>query len=76
MRNKLLERQIEKHLGEKSKDPQVKKFIDAIATAPATTAPGVGGGTELHIQHPELVGQALVVDGKLLHANAFANSVS
>ena len=55
---------------------KVKKFIDAIATAPATTAPGVGGGTELHIQHPELVGQALVVDGKLLHANAFANSVS
>jgi signal transduction histidine kinase len=31
MRNKLLERQIEKHLGEKSKDPQVRKFIDAVS---------------------------------------------
>jgi hypothetical protein len=55
---------------------KVKKFVDDVASAPATTAPGVGGGTELHIQHRELVGQALVVDGKLLHANAFANSVS
>lgn len=51
---------------------KVKKFVDTVATARATTSPGVGGGTELHIQHPELVGQALVVDGKLLHANAFA----
>ncbi len=53
---------------------KVMKFVDAVATAAATTSPGVGGGIELHIQDPELVGQALVVDGKLLHANVFTNS--
>ena len=53
---------------------KVKKFVNAVAAAPATTSPGVGGGFELHIQDPELVGQALLVDGKLLHANAFAHS--
>lgn len=31
MVNKLLEKQINKHLGEKAKDPQVKKFIEAIS---------------------------------------------
>lgn len=32
---------------------------------------GVGVGTELHVNHPKVVGQALIHDGAVVHASAF-----
>ncbi len=47
-------------------------FLHRMATATATEAPGVGLGTESHVRTSRLVGQALTLDGFVVHASAFA----
>lgn len=48
------------------------RFVNRLATGSATRAPGVGLGEESHIRTPRLVGQALLFEGALVHASAFA----
>ena len=48
------------------------RFVNRLATSAATRSPGVGLGEETHIRTSRLVGQALLVDGSLVHASAFA----
>lgn len=48
------------------------RFLHRFATADARRAAGVGLGTEHHVTHHTVVGQALVWDGALVHASAFA----
>ncbi|MFM8862909.1 MAG: ARPP-1 family domain-containing protein [Acidimicrobiia bacterium] len=55
--------------------PSVSKalrFVNRLATGSATRAPGVGLGEEAHIRTSRLVGQALLFEGGLVHASAFA----
>lgn len=47
-------------------------FVRRVASRRADSAPGVGLGTERHIQSKSIAGQAVVVDDCLLHASAFA----
>jgi hypothetical protein len=47
-------------------------FLHRIATATSTDAPGVGLGRESHVRTGRLVGQALTLDGFVVHASAFA----
>jgi len=48
------------------------RFVNRLATGSATRAPGVGLGEEAHIRTSRLVGQALLFEGGLVHASAFA----
>jgi hypothetical protein len=48
------------------------RFMNRLATSAATRSPGVGLGEETHIRTSRLVGQALLFDGSLVHASAFA----
>ena len=48
------------------------QFLHRLATATATDAPGVGLGRESHVRTGRLVGQALTLDGSVVHASAFA----
>ena len=43
-----------------------------LATAPAAVQQGVGLGYEVHVRNHKVVAQALVDDGVVLHASAFA----
>lgn len=51
---------------------RVLRFLERFGTAESTEAPGVGLGTEHHVETDRLVGQALVWDDTLVHASAFA----
>jgi hypothetical protein len=48
------------------------RFVTRIGTARGTSSPGVGLGEELHLETTRMVGQALVLDGAVVHASAFA----
>jgi hypothetical protein len=48
------------------------RFVTRIGTARGTRSPGVGLGEELHLETTRMVGQALVLDGAVVHASAFA----
>ena len=48
------------------------RFVNRLATAHATHSPGVGLGEGLHIRTNRLVGQALTLNGVVVHASAFA----
>lgn len=48
------------------------QFLHRMATAAGTDAPGVGLGRESHVRTGRLVGQALTLDGSVVHASAFA----
>lgn len=48
------------------------RFVNRLATARGTRSKGVGLGDELHVRTSRLVGQALTVDGAVVHASAFA----
>lgn len=48
------------------------QFLHRLATATSTDAPGVGLGRESHVRTGRLVGQALTLDGAVVHASAFA----
>lgn len=43
----------------------------ALASIPATETPALGAGTDIRLQSPDIVGAALVADGRLVHAVAF-----
>ena len=51
------------------------RFLNRLATADGVEADGVGLGREVHVRTSRLVGQALVLDDRLLHASAFALAV-
>ena len=51
---------------------RVLRFLKRFGTAESVEAPGVGLGTEHHVETGRLVGQALVWDDLLVHASAFA----
>ena len=51
---------------------RVLRFLKRFGTAESVEAPGVGLGTEHHVETGRLVGQALVWDDVLVHASAFA----
>ena len=48
------------------------RFVNRLATASANRSPGVGLGEELHVRTTRLVGQALTLNGAVVHASAFA----
>jgi len=48
------------------------RFVNRLATARGTRSAGVGLGEELHLRTERLVGQALTLDGVVVHASAFA----
>ena len=48
------------------------QFLHRLATATSTDASGVGLGRESHVRTGRLVGQALTLDGSVVHASAFA----
>jgi hypothetical protein len=48
------------------------RFVTRLGTARGTRSPGVGLGEELHLETTKMVGQALVLDGAVVHASAFA----
>jgi len=48
------------------------EFLHRLAAGRAELAPGVGLGREHHITGKQVIGQALVWDGFLVHASAFA----
>ena len=48
------------------------RFVNRLATASGTRSAGVGLGEELHVRTSRLVGQALTLDGVVVHASAFA----
>jgi len=50
----------------------VDRFLEAAAAADATEHDGVGLGTEVVLTSPEVVGSALVWEGAVVHAAAFA----
>lgn len=52
----------------------VERFLARVANAPATEAPGVGVGRELHASTEEFTAHALEVDGALIYANAFVSA--
>jgi len=47
-------------------------FLDKVAKGVVSVNPGVGLGQELRIETPKIAGQALINDGILIHASAFA----
>ena len=62
----------------KGKSPSqrtVREFLREVAQAELTSTPGVGLGTEYHVENDKFVAHALSHDGVLLHANAFATTV-
>ena len=48
------------------------KFVRRINTTKATVNPGVGLGSEVHVRTSKMVAQALVHEGVVVHASAFA----
>ncbi|MEX1218345.1 MAG: DUF6569 family protein [Acidimicrobiales bacterium] len=48
------------------------RFVTRIGTARGTRSAGVGLGEELHMQTTKMVGQALTLNGVIVHASAFA----
>ncbi|MFM8381325.1 MAG: ARPP-1 family domain-containing protein [Actinomycetota bacterium] len=48
------------------------RFLHAFASAKALEVPGTGVGTELHVTHPKVSGQALTDNGALVYASCFA----
>ena len=48
------------------------RFVTRLGTARGTSSPGVGLGEELHLETTKMVGQALTLDGAVVHASAFA----
>lgn len=48
------------------------RFVNRLATAEGTRSPGVGLGEEFHMRTNRLVGQALTLNGVVVHASAFA----
>ena len=48
------------------------RFLNRLATGQQVEADGVGLGREVHVRTSRLVGQALILDDRLLHASAFA----
>lgn len=48
------------------------RFVTRLGTARGTRSPGVGLGEELHLETTKMVGQALTLDGAVVHASAFA----
>ena len=48
------------------------RFVTRIGTASGTRSAGVGLGEELHMQTTKMVGQALTLNGVIVHASAFA----
>ncbi len=48
------------------------RFVTRLGTARGTSSPGVGLGEELHMETTKMVGQALTLDGAVVHASAFA----
>jgi hypothetical protein len=48
------------------------RFVTRLGTARGTSSPGVGLGEELHMETTKMVGQALTLDGVIVHASAFA----
>lgn len=48
----------------------VRVFLDRATTASTEETPGVGLGTEIRLAGAEIVGEALVVDGRLVHLSA------
>ncbi len=48
------------------------RFVTRLGTARGTSSPGVGLGEELHLETTRIVGQALTLDGAVVHASAFA----
>lgn len=48
------------------------KFVRRINTTKATVNPGVGLGNEVHVRTAKMVAQALVHEGVVVHASAFA----
>lgn len=48
------------------------RFVNGLANARGTRSPGVGLGEELHLESKRLVGQALTLNGAVVHASAFA----
>ena len=51
---------------------QVLNFVRRFASARAQQAPGVGLGVEHRMAHKRLTGQALTLDGAIVHATFFA----
>ena len=51
---------------------QVLNFVRRFASARAQQAPGVGLGVEHRMAHKRLTGQALTLDGAIVHATCFA----
>lgn len=48
------------------------RFLDHVAKGVISVNPGVGLGQELRIETPKIAGQALINEGLLIHASAFA----
>lgn len=48
------------------------RFLSRVAGADSVVHDGVGLGQEHHVRTPSIVGQALVLDGQVVHASAFA----
>ena len=51
---------------------KVLKFLRSFAKAKAVVVPGVGAGREHHVDTDHIAGQALVLDGVVVHASMFA----
>ena len=51
---------------------KVLRFLDKMAKGVVSVNPGVGLGQELRIETPKIAGQALINEGLLIHASAFA----
>jgi len=47
-------------------------FLHQLATTKTTDSPGVGLGREQHVRTRHFIGQALTLDGAVVHASAFA----
>ncbi|MGH9039572.1 MAG: ARPP-1 family domain-containing protein [Acidimicrobiia bacterium] len=57
-------------------EADARAFVDRVLGAPATDAPGVALGTELHLADGRLTGSALAWEGSLVHVAAFETSAS
>jgi hypothetical protein len=48
------------------------RFLHAFANAEGLEVPGTGVGTEVHVTHRKVSGQALTDNGALVYASCFA----
>jgi len=55
-----------------TEDP--REFIDAVASAAVKTSPAIGLGTDIRFEGRGFAGAALVLDGTVVHALAFAGN--